>query len=48
MTQIINRFNSKVITEGDMNLRELVLYYVKTEREAGRRPDLREIGRAHV
>ena len=41
MTQIINRFTGKVITEGDMNLRELVLYYVKTEREAGRRPDLR-------
>ena len=40
MTQIINRFTGKVITEGDMNLRELVLYYVKTEREAGRRPDL--------
>ena len=42
MTQIINRFTGKVITEGDMNLRELVLYYVKTEREAGRRPDLRD------
>ena len=40
MTQIINRSTGKVITEGDMNLRELVLYYVKTEREAGRRPDL--------
>ena len=41
MTQILNRFSKNVITEGDMNLRELVLYYVKTERASGKRPDLR-------
>ena len=41
MTQILNRFTGAVITEGDMNLRELVLYYVKTERNKGMGADLR-------
>ena len=41
MTQILNRFTGNVITEGEMNLRELVLHYVKMERAAGRTPDLR-------
>lgn len=37
MTQIINRFTGAVITSGDMNLRELVVSYVK---EKGYRADL--------
>jgi len=41
MTQILNRFTGNVITEGEMNLRELVLHYVKMERAAGRTPALR-------
>ena len=39
-TQILNRWNGNVIAEGEMNLRELVLHYVKTEKEAGRIADL--------
>jgi hypothetical protein len=33
MTQIINRFTGNVIIKGEMNLQELVVHYVKTERE---------------
>ena len=40
MTQIINRFNSNVICEGETSLRELVLHYVKTEESAGSSADL--------
>ena len=40
MAQIINRFDKHVITEGDMNLRELVGHYVRTENSTGRNPDL--------
>ena len=35
MTQIINRFTGNVISEGEMNLRELVLHYVSAERSTG-------------
>ena len=40
MIQIINRFTGNVITEGEMNLRELVLHYVKTAEDKGERADL--------
>ena len=41
MTQIINRFTRKVITEGDIPLRELVLQYVGNARLRGNDADLR-------
>ena len=40
MTRILNRFTRNVITEGEMNLRELVLHYVKTARTAESGADL--------
>ena len=40
MTQILNRHTGSVITEGEMNLRELVLHYAKSEKKAGRSADL--------
>ena len=38
--QIINRYTGDVITQGDMQLRELVVHYVDSQWQQNNRPDL--------